>query len=303
MIHNIIVTNPQGEELVLDLDRPWDSGLLVVNGEGLGPPKATINVTELAGVDGSQYNSAVLDARNIVLTLAYLEHPTIEHSRHRVYKYFPVKGQVKLTFETDLRTTHIYGRVESNEALIFSEQTGSTISIICPDPLLRGSNELEISFKEETDEFMFPFSDPTTSATLIMSTLSTKSEVNFYYEGTQPVGFVARFSPLTGGSAPSLIDTLTGEHFRLDSTRMPDGFGWWQAGDIFEVSSVRGNKYARLYRGSQTINIIRAMIGPGNPGMIPDWLTIKPGENVFHSQDYYPGDQIQIFANEVYEGV
>lgn len=43
--------------------------------------------------------------------------------------------------ETDSRTCYIYGYVESNEPDIFSSESGTIVSIICPDPYWIGSSD------------------------------------------------------------------------------------------------------------------------------------------------------------------
>lgn len=63
-----------------------------------------INSTENSTDDGSVFNSARLDARNIVLTMILYPTPTIEDTRQLSYKYFPIKKPLTLVFETDIDT-------------------------------------------------------------------------------------------------------------------------------------------------------------------------------------------------------
>lgn len=300
MIYNITVTNPQGEELVLDLDRPRESGLVVVNGEGLGPPKATINTSELAGIDGSQYNSAVLDPRNIVLTLAYLENPTIEATRHLLYRFFPTKRRVKLTFETDTRKSSIYGYVESNEALIFSQQTGSTISILCPNPLFTDENPLELNFYNRIPRFEFPFSDPVGSSDLIFSDLEVRQTIEFDYEGGYQSGYLIEVNALAAATNLIVRDELTGEKMEFNDTELIAATGSGiVAGDLIRISSVRGDKFVRLIRGSTNHNIIRAL----KPGY--SWLQLRPGTNLISYLASTGASQLRVSlrGSAYYEGI
>ena len=41
----------------------------IVHIQGLNPPSAQINLTNIVGLDGAKFNSAKLNTRNIVLTL------------------------------------------------------------------------------------------------------------------------------------------------------------------------------------------------------------------------------------------
>ena len=134
MIKSVTVTNYLGESLKMELTNPYDSGIAITDITGIGPGKADINVTELTSSDGSLYNSARLGTRNIVMTLRFMIAPDIETVRQKSYKYFPIKKELILTFETDNRSCYIAGYVESNEPVIFDENEYTQISIICPDP-------------------------------------------------------------------------------------------------------------------------------------------------------------------------
>ena len=130
MIRSVTVINHLGEPLKMELGRPELSGFLIKEITGLGPPKANINSTENSTDDGSVFNSARLDARNIVLTMVLYPTPTIEDTRQLSYKYFPIKKPLTLVFETDNRVCEISGYVESNTPDIFSKQESIQVSII-----------------------------------------------------------------------------------------------------------------------------------------------------------------------------
>ena len=88
MINSLRVTNHLGESLTLELTPRDSSPFYILNIDGLGPAKANINMNELVTSDGSLYNSARLNPRNIVLTLKMRDYPTIEDSRLLTYRYF-----------------------------------------------------------------------------------------------------------------------------------------------------------------------------------------------------------------------
>jgi len=134
MIKSITVTNRLNQSIELELRHPEKSGFLIQSITGLGPVKSDINSKELATGDGSIFNSARMNSRNIVMDLKFLWSPTIEAVRLLSYKYFPIKQRIRIMVETDARTCYIYGYVESNEPDIFSNEQGCLVSIICPDP-------------------------------------------------------------------------------------------------------------------------------------------------------------------------
>ena len=136
-------------------------GFIVKKIEGLGPAKADINMTDLATVDGSRFNSARLGTRNLVLTFGFDNCNDAEEARYRTYKYLPIKRKVMVSIETESRNARVVGYVESNEPGVFSKAVQCTISIICPDPYFY-SNEYGysphvIEFSGLNNEFMFSF--------------------------------------------------------------------------------------------------------------------------------------------------
>src|SRR5688572_25789928 len=126
-----MVINHLGESLILTLRKPRESGFRVHDIKGLGPVKADIHTSSISTLDGVIYNSAQLGGRNIVLELGFLGAPTIEETRLKSYKCFPIKQNVTLIFETDTRTALTHGYVETNEPTIFGKETGTQISIVC----------------------------------------------------------------------------------------------------------------------------------------------------------------------------
>ena len=159
MIKTVTVTNYLGESLTLELSNPFDIGINVRSIEGIGPPKGNVNYTEIASGDGGQFNSARASIRNITMQLGLMPVPTVEESRHRVYKYFPLDQQVTLRFETDKRLCEITGWVEECEPDIFSDDETIDISIVCPDPYFYSVDSQlgTVNFSGVVDEFEFPF--------------------------------------------------------------------------------------------------------------------------------------------------
>lgn len=145
MIKKVIVTNYLGESIEFELRAPEKTGLFIRSIDGLGPGKASINTTDIASDDGSIFNSARSEQRNIVLTLGCLIADgvtnSIETARQLTYKYFPKKKPLKFYILTDNRELEILGYTESNEPDIFTDDETTQISIICPDPLFYSAGE------------------------------------------------------------------------------------------------------------------------------------------------------------------
>src|SRR3972149_177805 len=191
MIKTITVTNHLNESVVLDLKSPEQSGFFVRGVEGLGPAKPTINTTESLSLDGSVYNSARVGERNIVFNLGFLEKPTIEETRRESYKFFPLKRQVVIDIETDIRTYRTFGYVESNEPNIFSKQEACLISVICPNSYFYSLDYTVINFSNLVSMFQFPFSNESlTEKLIIFACISGATQHNIIYQGDSNPGFI-----------------------------------------------------------------------------------------------------------------
>lgn len=158
MIRSVTVTNYLGKSITLELGRPEESGFIVKNITGLGPDKATVNITEYTSEDGGIFNSARKSSKNIVMELEFMSYKeTIEDVRQKSYEYFPLKREVNLKILTDNHELEIDGIVESNEPDIFSKNEGCQISIICPNPYFREIYKQETFSSGDKEMFEFPF--------------------------------------------------------------------------------------------------------------------------------------------------
>lgn len=298
MIKSVKVTNYLGEtvKIVLNEDNP-SHGLLITSIDGLGPAKANINKTDIASNDGSFYNSARLDPRNIVIKMLFTEADTIEKARLNTYRYFPIKRRVDLEIETDTRTVTTSGYIESNEPDIFSKTEGNTVSIICPDPYLYAKNSNEYDFNTIVPNFEFPFSD---DEPIEFSIVELALERNVYYDGEIEIGIVLSIHVLSDPGTISIYNLLNGESMTISDSVLEELIGsHLQAGDDIVISTVRGEKKATLLRGGEELNILNCL------GRRTDWFTLVKGDNLFAVTTTYGNENIQIkITNRIaYEGV
>lgn len=277
MIKSFTVTNPKGESLKLELTRPELSGLIVQSIEGLGPTKATINTGETATMDGSLFNSARASNRNIVITLALMFAPTVEDSRHKTYKYFPVKKRIRLDFETDRRSVYTYGYVESNEPAIFSSQETVQISVICPDPYFYEDDQTVSGFYGAEPLFEFPFSNESYEEDLLeLSQIRLDSRAILTYEGDADAGAIISIYAKDTAKNITLYNTGTMESLFIDTDKIETITGKpFGAGDDIQISTIKGDLYVRLLREGVYTNIIAAL------GKGADFLQLTNGDNIF----------------------
>ena len=100
--------------------------------DGLGPVSAQINTATAAGIDGVKFNSARLNARNIVITLRLNGDP--EAARLELEQTFYPKAPVTFYYKNTDRDVCISGTVEALETDLFTASELMQISILCPDP-------------------------------------------------------------------------------------------------------------------------------------------------------------------------
>lgn len=314
MIKSITITNHLNEHITFEMTSPEKSGFVVRFIDGLGPPKANVEMTEMSLMDGAVYNSARAQSRNIVFSLMFLFPSTalgysesqverLEITRQKTYKYFPLKTRIKITIETDERLCETYGYVESNTPDIFSKDGGTVISIVCPDSYLFSSSIYATNFAYVNALFEFPFSNESLTVKLLeFSTINSYTERTITYTGDADIGMlmsihavgaienIAIYKLYPGPSKIIEIDTdkllaLTGEGIHF--------------GDDIIISTVKGNKYAILIRDGITTNILNCL------AKYPDWIQISRGDNIFSIAAEVGEEYLQFkIENQIaYEGI
>ena len=110
------ITNKYNESITLT----QNSAFSVAQVTGLTPPLATINTAPIATKDGSLFNSAFLENRNIVILLYPTGAP--ETQRVNLYRYLKAKQKIRLELETKTRAVYIDGYIESLEGDLYEKQ-------------------------------------------------------------------------------------------------------------------------------------------------------------------------------------
>lgn len=283
MIKSFTVTNYLGDSIKIELGRPEKSGFLVKSVSGLGPSKANIITTEVSTNDGSLFNSARLNQRNIVFNFIFVEtvnRENIEDVRQKSYKYFPLKKNLDLLIETDNRIVKTTGYVESNEPNIFSSQEGTQISIICPDPYFysAGPDGNNITFLYGVEPvFEFPFSNESLTDPLItFGNVHLKTENVITYKGDTEIGVTIHIHAIGEAENITIYNTGTREIMKIDTVKLEalTGSGI-VAGDDIIIKTQKGDKSITLIREGISINMLNCL------GKETDWFTLAKGDNIF----------------------
>ena len=307
MIKSFKVTNYLGDSMKLDLRGPEKSGFLIKSVSGLGPSKANVNTTEVSTNDGSLFNSARLNQRNIVFEFVFVEtvyRESIEDVRQKSYKYFPMKKNLELVIETDNRIVKTTGYVESNEPNIFSSQEGTQISIICPDPYFYSAGEdgnNVTDFYSVDPVFEFPFSNESlTEPLIVFGEIQIKTEGVIVYHGDAEIGVTIHIHAIDPAANINIYNTETREMMRIDTVKLESltGSGIIASDDII-INTSKGDKSITLVRSGVSYNILNCL------DKNTDWFSLAKGDNIFAftAESGVTNLQFRIENKVIYEGV
>lgn len=304
MIKSVTITNHLDESIKLDLFNPEESGFIIKSIEGLGPVKANINFKELATNDGAIDNSARLSSRNIVMSLQFMESPTIEETRLKSYKYFPIKRNIKFLIETDSRICETIGRVETNVPTIFSNAEGCQISILCSNPYFYSAGENgtnQTIFYGTEPLFEFPFSNESLTEDLIeFGSVENRTEGTIYYDGDAEIGITIQIHAVGEAEGLVIYNTKTREIMRINDDKLKSLMGSGiQAGDEITITTSRGEKGIYMLRSGVTTNILNSLEKPIK------WFQLSKGDNTFAytASSGLTNLQFRIENKVIYEGV
>lgn len=303
MLKSFTIINHVGESMKLELTRPEDSGYIIESVDGLGPVKATINVTEVITNDGGIYNSARSSIRNLVFHLKYLQTDTesIEDIRQKSYKFFPLKKSIKVLIETDNRSLSCEGYIESNEQDIFSKQTGCQISIVCPDPYLY-TTELNVkNLSDVQPMFEFPFENLSlTEPKLELSRIFKKAQHEIIYYGEVDIGVSILIHARGEVNNITLHNLNTRELMAIDTDKIATLTGVpFGVGDTILINTKKNNKRILLVRNGEKYNILNCLRRDSK------WFVLTKGINNFAYTAESGSENLElIFSNEtIYDGV
>lgn len=254
MLTEVDATNVRSDTLQLPL-LSAANGYAVRDIQGLDPVNAALTSSSMAQLDGTQFQNARRDNRNITMKLGLVPNfvdTTVDSLRQNLYDYFMPKSNVGLTFWKDGAIYAVTsGTVEDFQNTMFSADPEVNISIVCFDP-----------------DFYAP--SPTVTS---LSTVTTTVPTSFVYPGNSDCGVIF---------AMSINTTLTG--FTIYN-QQPDGTlttfavaGSFVSGDVFTINSIPGQKSATLTRGGITTSAL-SMVDPTNAG----WPVFQRGENLFRA--------------------
>lgn len=217
-----------------------DPRFSVINVDGLNPVSTTINTSANSG-DGSIFNSAFLQPRNIVITVVF--NGDIEDTRKALYSVFPLKSQITLRVKNKNYDVSIKGYVEAIDIAMFSQRQQAQVSIICPDPF-------------------FVNSGSTVSQSSVVSGVPTITITN---AGDFEVGFYLNVTFTGNVENLNVRNTTTGKSFIVSAS--------FQNNDNFILRTQRNELSVQRWRSGVTATLLSS-VGKGS-----DWIRLIKGDN------------------------
>ena len=258
-MYTFSVENKYGESLELT----HNDNYVVKSIEGLDPPDNILNLSRIAGDDGSVFNSAYTDNRTITITLAVNE--PAEANRIKLYKYFKAKMPLRVFYKNGERDVYIDGYVQSMPISFFAKKQVVQIVIVCPRPFFKGRFENVTDFSTVDALFEFPFS---IESPIPFSDMDADDTAVVENDGDVETGALITISTIGAVTNPKIINSQTNEYFQIDDT--------FASGDVIILNTTKKEKsVVKVSDGVTT-----SLVGKINYGST--WLQLVPGSNVFY---------------------
>lgn len=265
-----------------------------VDFSGLG---ANVNYADSSN-DGANYQTTNLDVRNIEVKF-FIDRLVdgvewFEEKRQEAFRVFNAK---KNPMRIDIKTksgSEYYLMAELIELPSFSTGFESSnyrfqkglLQFSCADPYLYSKNQSLVQIATWVPSFGFEL-DITSPQGIEMGYRSPSLIANVLNEGQDRTGMIIKFKALGSMSTPTLVNINTYETFKLNLDLLP--------GDVVEVSTYSGRKYARLTRN----NVVTSVFG--RIDLTSTFLQLETGDNLFRYDALTGIDNLEVsmyFSNK-----
>jgi predicted phage tail component-like protein len=258
-MYSLTVENTKGEQMNLTQNPDYT----IINIDGLHPPDAIINTMERAGHDGSLFNSAKVDNRQIILDIAINKNACV--NRNNLYRFFQSARPVRLIYNNELRGVYIDGYVQNAPIAFFEQKQTIQITIICPDPFWHSTVNVEGMTDGMEALFEFPFSIP--EGGIPFSEYYGGNAAHIWNPGTVESGIIMEIRATGAATNPRIYHQNTDTFFRVNTTL--------QSGDVLTIDTRPDHKKIHRVRSGATTNLIASR------DLNSTWLIMDPGENVY----------------------
>lgn len=235
------IQNANGEMLTLTQN---ESEFQLYDITGIDQPTAAINFTTIAGMDGSKFNSATLNNRNIVIYIRL--NGDVERNRHLLYRMFRTKESCTFYYTNDTVDAYIEGYVESVSCPIFTNSEIMQVSILCPYPYFTSIDTIIADITNKKALFTFPFSI-NANAPVPISEYIDNNIIKVVNDSQNQLGMIINIkirddAPSLGVGNIVITNTVTQEYIKMTNSS-------WVAGDTIRINTRPGQKSILEYYG------------------------------------------------------
>lgn len=279
--------NADGEVLTLSQNETqWQ----ILSITGVNPPQAQVNLTNIAGLDGSRFNSSKLGTRNLVIMLRL--NGNVEENRLTLYRFCRTKDECTFYYTTESRNVKIKGITETVECDLFAQGEIMQISIICPYPYFSAIDDIVTEFSKEIPLFTFPFYI-NMGAPIAFSLYSEDGNMNVFNNSETETGIIIKIDVLAAINKIVISNNDTSEAMTLNYSFATD--------DQIIINTNAGEKSVTLIRSGASTNLFSAL------DIDSEFIQLRVGDNRFsYSVDNVANTDnviITVSYSPIYRGV
>ena len=256
----VTLENKNGDQLTFSQNSPFT----ITEIQGLNPPDATINTSQLALIDGARFNNAKLNMRTINIAFAI----EIEAAKNRieVFKVLKSKQYVKLIYKGNYRNVYIEGYIQSIHISYFEMKQIVTCTILCPSPYFLQAQLIVDELQSIISSFHFPFAS-TADPELLFGYISNDIGITIDNDGDVACGMIIELYARSAVSDPKIFNYVTQEYIGLDYDM--------QAADLITIDTRQGQKSAKLLRSGVESNVFNYIMEGST------WLQLEANGSTF----------------------
>lgn len=239
---------------------------------GLNPPKATINTSQTALIDGGTFNSSKVNMRS--MNIAFAVEQNAAANRLEVYKVVQNKKPIKVYYKSEVLDIWIEGYVEDTDFSYWAQKNVCTVSILCPSPYFKGAQEIINELSAVHPMFHFPFGSLGRDEVpydqdhgLVFGEIDVLTSIEVSNDGYIEAGLTFELYCMRPIKNPKIIDYVTGKLMKLNVEM--------EAGDLITITTGQGNKKVKLLRSGVESNIFSTFDAEST------WLQLPPGGSVY----------------------
>ena len=260
-MYNLKIENTNGE--IFELSHDYKN-YYITDVQGLTPPAVNVNTAKAGTIDGTFFNSASMEQRNIVITVVL--NGDVEANRQKLYRIFPRKTACTVYFKNKNRDVKIKGYVETCDGDLFTKREQMQISIICPLPYFEDLNTIYAELRKNLAMFEFPFAIEIEQPVSI-SEITDYPICEIINTGDAECGCVIDIDVHSAVQGIKIANTSTQQFFYLDTAFVNH--------DRVKINTNSGQMGVTMERGGSSFNILNTVAENST------WLRLKPGTNHF----------------------